>query len=147
MMLVVDSNILFTFFWETSVFRKLSVRQDILLVSPELSLEEINRNSSELAEKSGISKEEFGKLLKELKNLVEFVPTKEYSGFLKIAESLASSLPVEEKNEFLKDIDFVALALKLECPLWSNDKLLKKQPKVEVFSTKEIIGIIPKESE
>ena len=147
MLLAVDSNILFTFFWNTSVFRKLSVRQDLLLVSPELALAEINKNSSELIEKSGTSKEEFGKLLKELKTLVNFASLEEYSAFMKDADSLAKSLPDEEKIEFRKDIDFIALALKLKCPLWSNDRLLKKQSKVEVFSTREIIGIVPKEPE
>ena len=146
MLFAVDSNVLFTFFWNTSVFRKLSVRQDLLLVSPELALAEISKNSSELIEKSGISKEEFGKLLKELKALVNFAPLEEYSKFMKDAGSLAKSLPDEEKAEFQKDIDFLALALKLKCPLWSNDRLLKKQSKVDVFSTREVIGIIPKES-
>lgn len=146
MLFVVDSNILFAFFWETSVFRRVSVRQDLLLVSSEIALEEINRNSSEIAGKSGISKEEFGKLLKELKTLVEFAPLKEYSAFLKDAESLVKSLSAEEKSEFFKDLDFIALSSKLNCPLWSNDRLLKKQSKVEVFSTKEIIGILPREA-
>jgi len=145
MLLAVDSNVLFTFFWNTSVFRKLSLRQDLLLVSPEFALEEIDNNSSELAKKAGVSKEEFGNLLKELKSLVRFVPIEEYSPFLKDADSLAKSLLGEEKAEFLKDVDFIALALKLKCPLWSNDRLLKKQSKVEVFSTKEVIGIIPKD--
>ncbi len=38
-----------------------------------------------------------------------------------------------------KDADYIALALKLKCPLWSNDKKLKDQEEVRVYSTKELI--------
>jgi predicted nucleic acid-binding protein len=41
------------------------------------------------------------------------------------------------------DIDFTALALKLDCPLWSNDKELKQQTVVKVFSTSELISFLP----
>ncbi len=43
-----------------------------------------------------------------------------------------------EKQEFYEDIDFIALALKENCPLWSNDKLLKKQIRVKIINTNEI---------
>ena len=38
------------------------------------------------------------------------------------------------------DIDFLALAMKLKLALWSNDSLLKKQNKVEVFSTMDLLN-------
>ena len=114
MLLVADSNVLFTFFWGGSVFRKLSLKQDLRLFSPELALSEIAKYLSEIIDKTGISKEEFCKLRKELIIRVNFVPFE----------------------------DFFALALKLNCPLWSNDALLKKQSKVTVFTTKELIHII-----
>jgi|SRR3989339_1101976 len=142
MLLVADSNVLFTFFWGGSVFRKLSLKQDLRLFSPELALSEIARYSSEIIDKTGISKEEFCKLRKELIIGVNFVPSEEYSLFLKQSASLAEDLSEEDKIEFLNDIDFFALALKLNCPLWSNDALLKKQSKVTVFTTKELIHII-----
>ena len=37
------------------------------------------------------------------------------------------------------DIDFLALALKLKLPVWSNDSHLKKQSKVIVYSTSELL--------
>ncbi|PIN85274.1 MAG: hypothetical protein COV47_03030 [Candidatus Diapherotrites archaeon CG11_big_fil_rev_8_21_14_0_20_37_9] len=36
-----------------------------------------------------------------------------------------------------KDVPYFALALKLRCPIWTNDKLLKKQKKVKIISTSE----------
>ncbi|MCK4435272.1 hypothetical protein KAU87_00515, partial [Candidatus Bathyarchaeota archaeon] len=62
-----------------------------------------------------------------------FIPLEEYSSFMK--EALAIPDP--------DDIDFPALALKLDCPLWSNDKELKQQTVVKVFSTSELISFLP----
>ena len=64
--------------------------------------------------------------------IVEFIPLEEYSSFMK--EALAIPDP--------DDIDFTALALKLDCPLWSNDKELKQQTVVKVFSTSELISLL-----
>jgi predicted nucleic acid-binding protein len=38
------------------------------------------------------------------------------------------------------DKDYFALALKLGCPIWSNDKELKKQGSVKVYTTEEILN-------
>jgi predicted nucleic acid-binding protein len=38
-----------------------------------------------------------------------------------------------------KDTHYVALALKLNCPIWSNDTDLKKQNKVKIYNTKELL--------
>lgn len=131
---VVDTNVLFTFFWEGSFTRKLLVKQELELFSPEFALEEINSHCDEILKKTGISLEEFKKLRKELAILVEFIPLEEYSSFM----DKASAIPDPD------DVDFAALALKLNCPIWSNDKGLKQQSRVKVFSTSELIESLSK---
>jgi len=131
---VVDTNVLFTFFWEGSFTRKLLVKQELELFSPEFALEEINLHCDEILKKTGISLEEFKKLRKELAIFVEFIPLEEYSSFM----GEASAIPDPD------DVDFVALALKLGCPTWSNDKGLKQQTVVKVFSTSELIESLSK---
>ncbi len=42
-----------------------------------------------------------------------------------------------------KDVDFVALALKMNAVLWSNNKALKSFPYLKVLNTKEIIELFP----
>jgi len=101
--LVVDSNSLFTFFWKNSVFNELCNQNLLELYSPEYSLEEIKKYSSEI---------------------------------------IIKKLPEAERLDLMKDIDFLALSLKLNIPLWSNDKLLKRQQAVEILTTEEIIKII-----
>ncbi len=39
------------------------------------------------------------------------------------------------------DIIYFALALKLKCCIWSNDKALKRQDRIMVLSTKELLGL------
>lgn len=144
MKFVVDTNVLFTFFWKSSVFKKLANKPNLKLFSPEYALEEINRNSEEIIEKTKLSLEEFKNMRKDLAVIVEFIPINEYSSFLKRANLLAENLPKPEKTELEGDIDFFALALKLKCPIWTNDKMFKKQQIISVFFTKEIIELLDK---
>ena len=141
MKLVVDTNVLVTFFWRNSVFNRFLLEKNLILFSSELALEEINRNSPKVLKKAKLSLEEFKKLRRELALKVEFVPLEEYSKLFKKAERLAESFKEDEKSNFLKDIDFFALALYLDIPLWSNDKLFKKQSEAVVFSTEDLIKL------
>lgn len=141
MKIVVDSNVLFTFFWSDSIFREFSKIKDIEFLSPEYSLEEINKYSKEIRKKARISSKEFKKALNDLAQVVNFVSLEQYSDFFKKAKDLAKDLSTDQEYEFLYDIDFYALALKLNCPIWSNDLLFKKQQKVIVLNTKEIIDL------
>ncbi|MEM3127003.1 MAG: PIN domain-containing protein [Candidatus Woesearchaeota archaeon] len=142
MKFVIDSNILITFFKKESVFRKLSLKQDLILFSPEYSLEEISKYSEDIIKRAKITKKEFVELKNDLKIRVNFVQLKSYSGVVGKSKKLSKFYAKEEIEEFLQDLDFVALALKLEHPIWSNDKLLKKQQKIPVFNTREIISLI-----
>lgn len=129
MRFVVDSNVLFTFFWKDSFSKGILVDQDFDFFAPELALEEIKRNSEHILKKTGILKEKFKELLNDIAIFVEFVPVEEYKEFLHKADCIS------DKN----DIDFIALGLKLNCPVWSNDPHLKEQSLVKVFGTDEFI--------
>lgn len=39
------------------------------------------------------------------------------------------------------DAEYLALALRFSYPLWSNDKELKKQLKIKVFSTSDLLKL------
>ena len=132
MKFVVDTNILITFFWKDSFTKGLLLDQNLEFFAPEYSLEEINRNFSEIIKKTGISLDEFKILRKDLAICVEFIPLEEYLEFLKNAFSIQNK----------EDIDFIALALKLKLPIWSNDKQFKKQKLVKTFTTRELVKLI-----
>ena len=146
MRLVADSNVLFTFFWKNSALSGI-MRQDFRLFSPEHSLAEIDKHRNGIIEKTGITENEFDSLLLLMKTKAEFVPRSAYEMHLADVEKLAGGFPDSEKASIMKDCDFLALAMLLGCPLWSNDKLLKKQPKVTVLSTQEVIALFKPEKE
>ena len=61
-------------------------------------------------------------------------------------------MPVSEYKEFKdkadsispdpNDTQYFALALKLNCPIWSNDKKLKEQSEIKVLNTSELIELL-----
>lgn len=132
MNIVVDSNILFAFFWERGVAKELLLSTRLLLFSPEFALDKIKKHKEEIMHKSNNSDEEFNRVLKELKSIVKFIPLHEYSEFLKEAHSFSP-----DKD----DVDFFALALKLSCDVWSNEAVLKSQKRINVLNTKDVIDV------
>ena len=141
MKLVVDSNVLFTYFWKNSILHQI-LKQPIELFAPEYALEEINKYTKELMEKTSLSKEDFKKTRQNLALTVDFIPVEEYSSSFHNVTSLSRTLTIQNYHELIKDIDFLSLAIHLQCPLWSNDSLLKKQSIVSVLTTKEIIELL-----
>lgn len=129
MEIVVDTNVLFSFFWKESIIKKILLDQDVLLFAPEFALEEIKKHEKIIIKKTNLTKKEFDFLRKELAIAIDFVPIEEYQSYLKEAIKVSPDI---------NDIDFFALAIKLKIPLWSNDKLLKKQKKLRVLNTKEL---------
>jgi predicted nucleic acid-binding protein len=55
MKLVVDSNVLFTFFWKNSISREIFLNQNLKLYSPEYCLEEIEKYANVIRKKTKIS--------------------------------------------------------------------------------------------
>ena len=130
MKFVVDSNVLFTFFWKNSAAKELFLNQDLELFAPEFALQEIDKYHDEIMRKAKLSPNEFNKQKHELSIYIEFIPLKEYSSFFRHASEITP-----DKD----DVDFVALSLKLVCPIWSNDLVLKNQKQFKVLTTKEVI--------
>jgi len=133
MRLVVDTNILFTYFWKNSFTKKLLLKINLELFSPDYALEEIKFHMQEILDKTKISKQEFIELKREIKDIINFVPLENYSDLLKEALKLSADM---------NDIDFIALSLKLKCPVWSNDQHLKQQNKIKIFTTRELINLL-----
>lgn len=132
MLLAVETNILYSFFWKNSPTHELlkSIVLEYELVSPEFALKELYKHKEEILFESKISASEFNELIKLLSTFVEFLKISEYAEFVEEAKSLFPA--------HLKDVDFFALSLKLNCSLWSNEKLHKEQSRVEVFNTDEL---------
>ncbi len=92
---------------------------------------------------SALIKEGFSHNLFFNENLHLFTPEYIFTELEKHKKELLNK--TEKAEEITPDPDdmaYFALALKLNCAIWSNDKKLKPQDKVEVYNTHELDKII-----
>ena len=141
MKLVVNTNILFSFFRENPV-RELIVNSDLFgleLFVPKYAFSELRNNKPDLAKYSGINKDkELEFAISTLELFVEVKPSEFFEEFK--AESVQIS-------PHAKDAPFFALALKLDSAIWSNEPRLKRQSRVKVYNTGELRKLLEKPKE
>jgi predicted nucleic acid-binding protein len=135
MELVVDTNVLFSFFKSDSSTRKIILGTSLILYTPHETVTELLKYTDEICIKSNITKKEFNRIRKMLYSLITTIPQ---SLFRKEFDAATSFLSDSAKE----DAPFIGLALHLGIPLWSNDKTLKRQEKVTVISTSDLLRII-----
>lgn len=130
MKFVIDANILFALSNPKSAASSLFSKFSLKLFSPNFSLVEIEKYKDELSIKSKI---DFNSAIKLLNERVIFIDNSEYSGLIRELSSKISDP---------KDVPYLAVAHKLKLPIWSNDKHLKEQSLIPVFTTKELIELL-----
>ncbi|MFH1443083.1 MAG: PIN domain-containing protein [Candidatus Micrarchaeota archaeon] len=103
------------------------------LYAPEFLIDEFEKYRPMLLSKSTLMHEVFDNYEKQLFSRIGIVPDSAFS-YLE-----------EEAREFSPDPDdfrYFELALGLDLPIWSNDRMLKKQEKVEVYTTEELVHLL-----
>ncbi len=127
---VVDANILFSALIKDGATAEILVNNLGFLYAPEFIFEEFYKHKEEILKKTKRTPAEFDSLFGSMMELIIVVPLDEYKHMLKKAEEISP-----DPN----DVPYFALALKLEIPLWSNDKKLKKQNQLRVYNTEELV--------
>ena len=136
MQIVIDSNVMFSAVVRDSVTRKLIIDYNGLFLLPEFVFDEMKGHKDELLGKSGLSEGDLDVMMGFLLSKTEIIPTSFLLSYM------------DEAVKAVKDIDpkdaiFVACCLAHpNSVLWSDDKALKRQNKVSVLSTREIMEII-----
>jgi predicted nucleic acid-binding protein len=137
MLLVVDANIIFSALIRggktLDIFLLNKRAKKFEFVAPEYLLVEVEKHVDEIAEKSKLSIDELEKLFGFLEKEIEFIPFEEFRDLREKAEQVSPDLD---------DVQYFALALKLNSAMWSNDKALKQQAVVKVFSTEELLNYV-----
>ena len=136
MLLVVDANILFSAIIKEAKTAELLVSEKLELITPEFVLSEVVKHKDEILLKTHRSPEDFASFLFIIEDKIEVIPDTEIKPFLAEAESL---IP-----EHTKDVPYLALALKYDCGLWTNEKRLKRQSGVKVYLTYELLKLLGK---
>ena len=131
MELVVDANVIFSALIKASHTRHLLLTRNVALYAPEFVLSEVNNHLDELSEKTNLSKIALSKLLLELISAAEIkiIAGNEFKNELREAKKITPDPD---------DVQYFALAMKLKCSIWSNDKKLRQQNAVRIYSTEEL---------
>jgi predicted nucleic acid-binding protein len=135
MQLVINANVLFSALIKDSTTRKLIAKPNLILYTPEFFLKEFINHLWELKSKTNSNELMLKEKLQEfLTKNIRLTPSKKLLPYIPQARSIC---PDEG------DIAYFALALKLNCPIWSDDKALKQQSKIKILSTQEILHLFP----
>jgi len=135
MQLVVDANIVIAVFIKGDFTKKLLFSTRLELISPDFIFEEILKYKEYIIKKAHLSPDDFNKTLEIIRKRLIIIPEDEYSGYYQEAKEML----IDEN-----DVKYLQLALYLNAPIWSNDKDLKKQNRIKVYSTSEVFGLFHK---
>jgi predicted nucleic acid-binding protein len=131
MELVIDANILISFFRENPV-RFIIINSNLLglkLYIPEYALEELLKNKKDILKYSKLNESQLEEVLSTFSEYIEIKSDE----FFKEFKSKAKQFSPHDK-----DLPYFALALKLNCLIWSNEPGFKKQSKIKVFNTQDL---------
>ncbi len=135
MLVVVDANAVFSALLRKGkpfeVFKANKIFNVFKFVAPEFLFSEIGKRMDKILAETQLAKEELAELLAFIKGEVSLISLYQFS----------DKLPEAMRLNF-KDSPYLALALKLNCPILSGDKGLKKQAKVKILSPAEALAIV-----
>lgn len=133
MNLIIDANILFASLIKEGKTIEILLSPFFNFYAPEFLFEEFERYEKEILRKTHRNEEDFLEIFEKLKEMITIIPREDY----KEKASLAEEISPDEK-----DFDYFALALKLNCAIWSNDRKLKEQNRVKVYTTEELVELL-----
>ncbi len=131
MKLILDSNIIFSALIKNSRTRDIILSDLFELYAPEYIFKEITKHKELLLKKSKLNGGDFEALLLLLQKHIHLVTKEKYYEKMAIAEDILGNIDIT-------DSPFLALALALNCSIWSNDGHFRQQDKVVVYTTKDL---------
>ena len=141
--LVVNSNILFSYFVFSEKIENIILSSNVILYTPDWAIYELNKYFSDRiakrVEKKGISKEELELIVLDVMQRLIVIPKALYIDKWEEAVRIAGQFDE-------KDTPFIALATKLGIPLWTGDKKMiiygLKSSKYLTLDTKAVEELI-----
>ncbi len=129
---VVDANVIFAILIKDGFSYHLLFSERFHLFTPEYVFTEFEKHKEEILRKTERTSADLFKFIEILKRRISIVPLEELTDYIKEAETLTPDPD---------DMSYFALALKLNCAIWSNDKKLKEQDKIKVYPTHELVKL------
>jgi predicted nucleic acid-binding protein len=135
MEIVLDTNIL------TSSLLKNGLTRDLISLTPlkmhtvSYAKFEIEKHKDELLARSKLDEKSFDYLTEFLFGKINFIPLEDLAPFKDKAIEVMHEIDID-------DAPFIALAMSLNCPIWSNDVHFKKQNAVKAYTTRELLKLL-----
>lgn len=139
MEIVLDTNVIISSLLRNGITRKILFLAPFEFYTPSSTISEIEKHKKELIRKSKLDADAFQYLMEIIFHKIQIV-------------NLQSIEPYKNKSiEIMADIDisdapFIALALHLDCSIWSNDGHFKMQRFIKSYTTEEIRELLHKSS-
>ena len=137
MKLIVDTNILISALIRDSVTRKIIIYSGIDLYYPEISLHELRKHEKNIIRKSGSNKDSYRKILNKLLEYIELLPEEIVLKNLNESKKIMQNIDPD-------DVVFISAALGINADIWTNDKDFRKQRKIKIWQTKDLIRLFLK---
>lgn len=143
MMLVVDVNVVISSLVAKGVPFKVFLLNRLLrkleFVAPDFLLTEFEKHKQRLQRESSLSMKDFNELANFLLEEISLIPVSQFSEFLPKAKSSLST--------HTEDTPYLALALKLNCTIFSGDKKFSKLSPVKIFTPRQLLEKLLRDEE
>ncbi|MBI3033294.1 PIN domain-containing protein [Candidatus Woesearchaeota archaeon] len=130
MQVIIDANVIIAMLVKPGKPIDLFFDSRLSIFAPQLLFEELEQNKEELMSKSSLIREEYEWLLTILAHSIQIIPEQDFLSYREKADKICPDP---------KDMVYFALALYLNCPIWTNEKKLKEQNDVTIYATHELI--------
>lgn len=135
MRLVVDANVVVSSLLRGGIPFKVFALNSLLkrfeFIAPDFLISETEKYKEELFRETKLPKDIFFDTMDFLFEEIDIVPAEEFKEFVPEAKKMLS--------KHIKDVPYLALALKLDCPIFSGDKVLKRLSPVRVCPPRELL--------
>lgn len=135
MEIVVDTNVIISALLRDGLTRKLLLLHPFEFYTVSYAKIEIEKHRNELFSKSKLDEDAFQYLMDSIFGKIQVVEPELIKPYKEKAIEIMKMIDVS-------DAPFIALALHLNCPIWSNDKHFKEQNVVRTYTTKEIMALL-----
>lgn len=132
---MLDTNVILKALIRDSVVRGILLGSSHEFFIPEYAIEETRKHLDVVAKKSGLSESEIDSVIDTLLTNIKVIPADQVRSKWKEAEEAIGRVDSD-------DVPFVAASMSVSCDgIWSDDKHLKLQNKVKVWTTRDVTGL------
>lgn len=129
---VVDSNIIISALIKKGVSRFLLFDFNAEFITSAYTLSEIEKHKKEILKKSGLSENEYQRLVEITFRYIKIISPNKYN------------FEMDKARKLIKDSDdviFLARAIAFNYPIWTDDKHFLEQKEIEIITTKRMINL------